>query len=80
MAIFNGVRVSVKVQPRSSRQEVVENADGSLKVYIKASPVEGKANRELIQVLSDYYKVKKSDIVVKSGLISRKKIIEIRSV
>ncbi|NQT90115.1 MAG: DUF167 domain-containing protein [Candidatus Omnitrophica bacterium] len=71
------MRVSVKVQPRASRIEVSENADGSLKVHLKAAPTDGKANKSLIEALADYYSVKKADIRIITGENNRKKIVEI---
>ena len=74
------MRVSVKVLPRSSRQEVIKNPDGSLKIYVIESATDGKANKSLIEILSDYYKVKKSNISIVKGQTSRNKIIEIEGV
>ena len=71
------MKVSVKVLPRSSKQEVIKNPDGSLKIYVKESATDGKANKSLIEVLSDYYKVKKSNISIIKGQTSRNKIIGI---
>jgi uncharacterized protein (TIGR00251 family) len=73
------MRVSVKVQPRASKEEVVANSDKTLKVYMKEAPTDGKANKALMEVLAEYYNVKKSDIKIVNGLTSRKKIIEIAS-
>lgn len=71
------MRISVKVRPRASKEQVVESPDGSLKVYLKAAPADGKANKALISILSGYYGVKKADIVIISGKLSRNKIIEV---
>ena len=71
------MRISVKVQPKSSRDEVVKNPDGSLKVYLKAAATEGKANKSLINILADLYGVGKSDINIVTGLTAKSKIVEI---
>ncbi|OWY63804.1 hypothetical protein B7486_50890 [cyanobacterium TDX16] len=54
-----------------------EEADGSLTVHLKSSPVDGKANQELIQLLAKKLAIPKTRIKIKSGLASRQKLIEI---
>jgi uncharacterized protein (TIGR00251 family) len=71
------MRVSVKVMPRASREEVVKNADGTLKVYLRAAPVNGKANKSLVEILADYYRVKRSAVNIITGQRNNKKILEI---
>ncbi|NQT95946.1 MAG: DUF167 domain-containing protein [Candidatus Omnitrophica bacterium] len=71
------MKISVKVQPRASKDEVAENADGSLKVYLRTAPTDGRANKELIDTLAKHYRVKKSDIRIITGKTSRNKIVEV---
>ena len=71
------MKLSLKVYPRSSREEVVKSADGNLKVYIRQAPVDGKANKVLIGILAEYYNIKKNDIRIVIGSTSRNKIVEI---
>ncbi len=67
----------VKVKPNAKQQSVQTAEDGSLVVSLKSSPVEGKANAELIKLLAAEFKVAKSDVQIKSGLSSKYKWIEI---
>ncbi len=68
----------VRVLPRSSRNEVVgEMADGTLKVKLTAPPVDGRANIALVDLLSNYFTVKKIHIKIISGLTSKNKIVKI---
>jgi uncharacterized protein (TIGR00251 family) len=67
----------VKVRPNAKQQSVQTAEDGSLVVLLKSSPVEGKANAELIKLLAAEFKVAKSDVQIKSGLSSKYKWIEI---
>ncbi len=68
--------INVKVIPKAKRQKVVEEK-GSLKIYLKSPPEDGKANKELIEVLSKYFKVSKRNIEIIRGEYSRNKIIKI---
>jgi uncharacterized protein (TIGR00251 family) len=72
-----GVRLSVRVQPRASRSEVVGEHDGALKVRLAAPPVEGEANRELVRFLAKVLHVAPSRVSVVSGAIGRSKVVEI---
>ncbi|HEY9633696.1 MAG TPA: DUF167 domain-containing protein [Coleofasciculaceae cyanobacterium] len=67
----------VKVKPNSKKQSIEEFTDGSLTVHLKSPPVDGKANKELIELLAEKFNVPKSQIRIKSGLSSRNKLIEI---
>jgi hypothetical protein len=67
----------VKVKPNSRKQNIEESTDGSLTIHLKSPPVEGKANKELIELLAKKFDVPKSQIRIKSGLSSRTKLIEI---
>ena len=75
--IKGGVRVGVKVQPRSSRNQVVGEQGGALKIKLTAPPVEGEANAALIEFLSAYLGLPRKDIKLVKGETSRLKIIEI---
>lgn len=69
--------LSIKVKPNSKRQTIEQQEDGSWIVHLKSPPVDGKANAELIKVLSDRFDVPKSCITIKSGASYKLKRIEI---
>lgn len=69
--------LSVKVKPNSKQQKVEQQEDGCWIVHLKSPPVDGKANAELIKVLSDRFDVPKSRITIRSGASSKLKRIEI---
>ncbi|MBD1944524.1 DUF167 domain-containing protein [Coleofasciculus sp. FACHB-712] len=71
------MKKQVKVKPNSKNQRIEEAEDGSLTVHLKSPPVDGKANEELIQILSKKFNISKSRIFIKSGLSSRNKLVEI---
>jgi uncharacterized protein (TIGR00251 family) len=67
----------VKVEPRSSRTMAAGLHGDALKVKLTSPPVEGKANEELIEFLSELLKVKKCDIKILRGQSSKQKVVEI---
>ena len=72
------MKIRVKVFPSSSRQ-LVKEENGLYKIYLHASPDKGKANQELIEVLSDHFQASKSKIAILQGTLSRTKVVEITS-
>ncbi len=66
----------VKVVPGAKKNIIKEEA-GILKVYLTAPAVDGKANKALIESLSEYFHVRKSQIEITKGLHSRYKTINI---
>jgi uncharacterized protein len=70
-------RRSIKVKPNAKHQKLEEHEDGSLTAYLKSSPVAGKANAELIQLLAERFAVPKSGIRIKLGQASKNKVVEI---
>ncbi len=76
----NGITIRVRVQPRSSRKGIGAVAGDVLKVYLTSPPVEGAANEQLIEVLSEELGVKKSSLHIVRGSSSRDKTIEVTGV
>ena len=74
------VRLSVRVQPRASRSELVGEHDGALKVRLAAPPVEGEANRELVRFLGKLLGVAPSRVSVVAGATGKSKVVEIEGV
>ena len=68
--------INVKVIPNAKKVRIVSEND-VLKVYLKSPPVDGKANKELIEVLSEHFNVRKGSVRIVRGEKSNKKIIEI---
>ncbi len=74
-----GVTINVRVQPRSSRKGI-DVVDDGIKVRLTAPPVEGAANEQLIEILSESLGIRKSSFRIIKGLSSRNKVVEIRGV
>ena len=69
--------IRVRVLPRTSKNQIVGMEGGAFKVKLTAPPVEGKANKALIQFLANKLGVRKQDVEIVSGEHSRKKSIRI---
>jgi uncharacterized protein len=72
--------LSVRVQPRASKDQIAGEMNGALKVRLQAPAVENHANDALIEFLAQLLKTPKSAVRILSGDRSRIKRIEIRGV
>ena len=72
--------LNVRAQPRSSRSGLDGLIGDAVKVRIRSAPVDGKANKELIETLADAFGLAKSSVVFKSGETSKTKRILLKGV
>lgn len=76
----SAARVTVRVQPRASRTEVVGEHGDAIRIRIAAPPVDGAANRELLSFLARQVGVAQSAVRLAGGGSGRTKIVEIDDV
>ena len=70
-----GIILNVKAQPRSSKACVEGLLGDAVKVRVRCAPVDGKANKELVETIADAFDMPKSSVVFKSGETSKTKRI-----
>ena len=68
-----GLLLTVRVTPRSPRDEIVGTQGDALKIRLNAPPVDGKANRRLIRFLGGRLEVPLSRIRIVRGQMGREK-------
>ena len=71
------VKIAVRVQPNSSRNEVVGFRDGVLHIKVAAPPIRGKANQELIALMSNILGISSTNMTIEKGISSKRKLISI---
>ncbi|MDR0485545.1 MAG: DUF167 domain-containing protein [Elusimicrobiota bacterium] len=69
--------IKVRVIPNAKRNEVVSRIGAILRVKVSAPAVEGQANEELCEFLSEFFDVKRSEVFLRKGERGREKTIEI---
>lgn len=75
-----GVCLSVKVQPRASRNEIAGALGGELKIKVTAPPVDSAANEALVRFLAETVGCAKTSVELLRGQTSRHKIILLKGV
>ncbi|MBI5515657.1 MAG: DUF167 domain-containing protein [Deltaproteobacteria bacterium] len=82
MADGGGVRFGVRAQPRASRERVegvvVIDGEAVLKVALTAPPVEGEANRALVDLLAGVLGVPRRCVTLVQGARGRNKTVEVQ--
>ncbi|MFO0714899.1 MAG: DUF167 domain-containing protein [Sandaracinus sp.] len=73
----SGVRFEVQVAPRASREAVLGEHDGALKVALTAPPVDGAANAALVAFLAKRLGVAKRQVRIVQGTSSKRKVLEV---
>jgi len=71
--------LTIKVKP-NARQSVLEQlADGSWVAQLKAAPVEGQANQELIALVARHFGCAKAAVSIRSGATGRMKRVRVET-
>jgi uncharacterized protein (TIGR00251 family) len=69
--------IKVRVQPKSSRNQVDGFQDGALRVRVTAAPTEGQANAAVIALLAKTLGISKSRLEIIRGYSSRDKVVSV---
>lgn len=76
----DGILLKIHVHPGSKKNEICYLHGDSLKIKIKAPPVDGEANKSCREFLSEILKIPLANIIIKSGLTSRNKSFLIKGI
>jgi len=72
------VEIDLHVQPRTSKTEITGSHDGAVKLRVAALPVDGAANRAVLDFFSSLLKISKSRLEIVGGEKSRRKVLRIQ--
>jgi uncharacterized protein (TIGR00251 family) len=78
--VVAGSVVTIRVLPRASRDEIAGWDGSTLRVRLKAPPVEGKANEALLRFLSATLSVPLRDLAILTGTTKRTKRVAIAGI
>jgi len=73
------VILRIKVKPNARISSLLREADGSWQARLRAPPVDGKANDELVALIAAHFKCRKAAVVIKSGASGRIKLVKIET-
>lgn len=70
----DGVIVNLRISPNAKKNGIIKEAE-AVKVKITAQPIDGKANKALIEFLSKEFKIPKTSIEILKGETSKDKTL-----
>jgi uncharacterized protein YggU (UPF0235/DUF167 family) len=69
--------VKVKVRPSARSSSLEEQVDGTFVANLKAPPVDGKANAELVALVARRFGVSRAAVTIKAGTGARLKLVSV---
>ena len=73
----DAAELSVRLQPRARRDEVVGERGGQVVIRVTAPPVDGKANVALCRLIAKAAKMSPSKVTVVKGHTARDKVVRV---
>lgn len=70
-------KIHIIVKPNSKAVYVQQGLDGTLLVSVKEPPLDGRANKAVVEALSEYFNTNKSKITIVKGHKTKYKTVEI---
>lgn len=74
------VLLQCRISPKSKRNSIRRLCDDALLISLKAPPVDGKANEELVKFLSKLFDLRRSEITIERGHTSKNKLIKLSGI
>ena len=69
--------LKLKVHPNAKENKILQRTEDSFEIFVRAKPVEGKANEVCLDLLAKFLGVPRSKIHMIRGALSRNKIVEL---
>jgi len=74
---MTGIRMDIRVMPRSPRTAIEGMREGRLIVRVTAPPVDDAANDAVVAAIADFLDLPKRSVRIVSGATARNKTVEI---
>ena len=71
---YQGLIVGLRISPNAKKNEIIKDGD-LIKIKITAQPIDGKANKTLVEFLSKKFKIPKTSIKIVKGETSKEKSV-----
>src|SRR6266849_1514835 len=71
------MRYAVRVHPRAARERLALSPDGTLEAWVKAPPLEGRANQAVLRLLAATLNVSPATVTLLRGERGRHKLVEL---
>lgn len=69
--------ITVRAKPRARVSSLERDPSGAWIARLRSSPVDGRANTELMEVIAGHFGCPKSSVTIISGISSRLKLVRV---
>ena len=76
---MSGTVLQIKVKPRSRASALAQQADGTWLAELKAPPVDGAANAELVSLVARHFGCAKAAVTIVGGAAARYKRVRVEA-
>jgi uncharacterized protein (TIGR00251 family) len=73
------ITLQVKVRPNARASSLEQTEDGAWRAQLKAPPVGGKANEELIALVAAHFRCPRAAVTIRAGASSRNKLVRVEA-
>ena len=73
------MKIIIKAKPGAKEDKIERVDESNYIVYVKALPIDGKANAAIVKLLSAHFDVSPSLVEIISGHMARTKVVEINN-
>jgi uncharacterized protein (TIGR00251 family) len=73
----DGMLLSIKLQPRASKNEIIGPLGGELRIKVTAPPVDAAANEALLRLLAETLNCPRGKVELVRGQTSRHKLVKV---
>ena len=71
--------LQIRVKPRARVSALEQNPDGTWIARLKAAPVDGQANEELVALVAEHFNCRRSAVTIKAGASGRMKLVSVEA-
>jgi hypothetical protein len=69
--------LQIRVRPRAPVASLSQAADGTWVARLRAPPVDGRANAELVALVAEHFNLPKAAVHIKAGAAGRTKLVRV---
>jgi uncharacterized protein len=73
------VTLQIKVKPRAKASSLEQAKDGTWVARLRAPPVDGKANEELVALVAEHFQCRTTAVLIKAGASGRMKLVQVQT-
>lgn len=71
------MKIYVSARPNSKENKIEKISENHFRVFVQEPPIKGRANRAIVEALSEYLEIPKQHVSITKGRFTREKVVDI---